>query len=101
MHAKCRDLYFFVRRFTRQAFALFLLYLLDTLLLVSTRGLDLYAGLLLVLTLAGVGVGIASLVQLGRLRRESLAPNMAGRGYLVPAPWLIAGEGEHDGVTTG
>jgi hypothetical protein len=94
MHTKCRDLYFFVRRFTRQAFALFLLYLLDALLLASTNGLDLYVGLLLVLALAGVGVGIASLVQLRRLRREPLAPNMAGRGYLVPAPWLIGSEDE-------
>lgn len=99
MHTRCRDLYFSVRRFTRLAFALFLLYLLNALLLVSTNGLDLYLSVLLVLTLVGVCVGIANLARLGRMRSEPLAPNMAGRGYLVPAPWLAVSE--DDAITSG
>ncbi|HEX8219294.1 MAG TPA: hypothetical protein VF914_08785 [Chloroflexia bacterium] len=99
MHTKCRDLYFFVRRFTRQTFALFVWYLVNAALLVSAYGLNLYLSLLLALTLVGVCVGIANLARLRRLRSEPLAPNMAGRGYLVPAPWLTASEDE--AVTSG
>ncbi|HVG00478.1 MAG TPA: hypothetical protein VND68_11620 [Chloroflexia bacterium] len=99
MHTKCRDLYFFVRRFTRQTVALFVWYLVNAALLVYAYGPGLYLGLLLVLTLVGVCVGVANLVQLRRMRSEPLAPNMAGRGYLVPAPWLTVSEDE--AITSG
>jgi hypothetical protein len=94
MHTKCRDLYFFVRRFTRQTLALFVWYLINVALLVYSYGLNPYLDLLLVLTFAGLCVSIANLAHLRRLRSESLAPHMSGRGYLVPAPWLTISEDE-------
>ncbi len=98
---KCRDLYFRVRYFTWLTFLMLVIYLLDTCLLIFYEGLELYSALLLVLTLGCLYVSIANLVRLRAIRRDALAVNMPGRGYLVPLPWTNATENEHEATTTG
>ncbi len=101
MSAKCRDLFFRVRYFTWLTCLILVIYLLDTSLLVVYEGLDLYSGLLLVLTLGCLCVSIANLIRLRRVRSESPAPDMPGRGYLVPGPWTIPVDDEQGPGSTG
>ena len=100
-HIKCRDLYFHVRHFTWLTFLMLVIYLLDTSLLVYYKGLELYSAMLLVLTLGCLCVSITNLVRLRHIRRETLAPNMPGRGYLVQGPWTIPISDEQDPGSAG
>ncbi len=105
--AKCRDYFFYVRRFTWLMFIGSLILTLEMLLILLYEGFDPYFMLLLLLTLvSSVGCAV-NLVRLRRVQREPLAPNLTGRGYLVPGPWTLPlgdealdDEGKADKVNT-
>jgi hypothetical protein len=99
MTEKCRDLYVRVRHFTRLTFGIMLWYVLNAVLLVRELGPGPYNLTLLVLTLLGACVVGVNLVRLRRLLRGQVTPDVLGRGYLVPAPWLVAIEDEYETMT--
>ena len=98
--AKCRDYYFHVRGFTWLMFIGSLILTLEMLLIVFFEGVDLSLMMLLLLALVNSVGCTVNLMRLRRVQREPLAPNLTGRGYLVPGPWTLPldNEGEADKV---